>query len=107
MRASVSNNSGQPQPLVIAWNYFPGWKGRFKHSDKPLTILPQPGTGLIRVEAIPPGHSEICVWFGNTPLRRTCKTISATAWLLWVVAWIGLAAMAYRNARKTASGESA
>jgi len=90
LEASIRNKSDQPRPLVIAWNYFPGWHGRIEPGHKPLTLLPGPTTGFILVESIPPGPSSIHVWFGDTPLRRTCKIVSGLAWLLWFGLWIVL-----------------
>jgi hypothetical protein len=88
IRASIQNKSDQPQPLTIALNYFPGWQGRIEPGHKRLTLAPEASTGFIEVRDIPPGQSEIRVWFGDTPIRRTCKMASGIAWLLWLGAWV-------------------
>jgi len=90
LEASIRNKSSQPRPLVIAWNYFPGWQGRIEPGDRPLRLLPGPETGFILIEDIPPGVSNIRVWFGDTPLRRRCKIASGIAWLMWLGVWFGL-----------------
>ena len=92
LEASVRNKSNRPQPLVVTWNYFPGWQGRIEPGDRPLTLLPGPTTGLILIENLPPGDSRIRVWFGDTPLRRRCKVVSGVAWLVWLGSWIVAAA---------------
>jgi hypothetical protein len=90
VEASLRNASGSSQAMIITWNYFPGWKGRLEPGNKPLAISPDPQTGFIRIEGIPPGASRIHIWFGDTPIRRTCKIVSGIAWLLWAGGWIAL-----------------
>jgi hypothetical protein len=97
VQAAIRNESDQPQPLIIAANYFPGWQGRLDPGDKPLTLLPGPATGLILIENIPPGRSNLRVWFGDTPLRRRCKIVSGVAWLTWFGGWLVLAATRKRK----------
>jgi hypothetical protein len=105
LEASIRNKSNQPRPIVVAWNYFPGWQARIEPGNKPLPIAPGPSTGLILIEDIPPGHSRLRVWFGDTPLRRWCKIVSGVAWLVWLGSWIVAAAtkrfQSFRNRRWT------
>lgn len=92
LRASINNGSDRPQSAVFTCNYFPGWQGRIEPGGNFVTLSPEPTNGLIRIEGIPAGESNLHIWFGDTPIRRTSKIISGTVWLLWIGAWIVLAA---------------
>lgn len=83
----IENNSGAPHPVVVAHNYFPGWKAALMPSKKRLKVLPDAATGFISVQDVPPGPQQLKVWFGNTPLRAQTKGVSAAAWIAWLVAW--------------------
>lgn len=97
--ATIKNRSTQRQPLIVAWNYFPAWKARVEPENVPLTVLPDPDTGFIRIEDVPVGVSKIHLWFGNTPLRLRCKIVAGTAWLIWLAAWIAPAVATLRSRR--------
>jgi len=105
LTASVRNKSDQPQPLVIALNYYPAWQGRLEPGGQPLALSPDAATGFIAINGVPPGDSTIHVWFGNTPVRRTCKLVSLVAWLLWGAGWIALAGPGLRKRQSGASAE--
>lgn len=92
LRATVNNRADKPQPLVVALNYFPGWQGRVEPGNAPLTLSPGPATAFILIENVPPAESTIHIWFGDTPIRRTCKIMSGIAWLVWIGAGIVLVA---------------
>jgi hypothetical protein len=95
----VDNRAQVEQALVVALNYFPGWQARRRPSGASLTLSPEPGTGFIRIGGIPPGHSEIELRLGDTPVRRAAKLFSIAAALAWLLAWISLLVRGRRERR--------
>jgi len=90
LTAALDNRTGMDQPVVVAFNYFPGWRAMLRGREAELPLSPDPGSGFIRVDAVPPGTSEVELRFGDTPTRRYCKLLSAGAGLGWLAAWPAL-----------------
>ncbi|MDB4970968.1 MAG: rane protein of unknown function, partial [Myxococcales bacterium] len=96
----VSVDAVEPSLLEFNAHWFPGWRARVDGVLQPIG----PGYarfddgGLIRV-AIPPGHHEVAIGFGRTPLRLVCDIVSLTA-LFGVLLLLGLAAYDMLRSRR-------
>jgi hypothetical protein len=97
--ATFENDSGAEASAVLAYNYFPGWRGTLGTAGTQLPLGPEPETGFVRIGGLPTGTSEVTIEFGDTPVRRACKAVSLVAWVIWVGVWALVALQTFPDAR--------
>ena len=71
----LSLEADQPGEVVVGIYAYPGWK---VEGDASLGTGPE---GFLRVAVAHPGHYQVRVYFGSTPLRTTATLISLLALL--------------------------
>jgi hypothetical protein len=79
----VNNTLSRAQHLTVAWNYFPAWRAVLDDVKKPLRLAPEPQTGLLGIEGIPPGRHLVQLWYDSTPAQHLGKWLSALAWMFY------------------------
>lgn len=81
---TIQISAEQATTLVFDWLYVPGWQAQFLDSDTsaiPLTVRPQPETGLVTIE-VPAGSHHIEIVLRNTPLQTASHIISVLGFVL-------------------------
>lgn len=86
IRARLTVESPAPFRIRFLWYFFPGWQGWL--DGRPLRLGPDGPHGLIAAD-IPAGRHEVTVFFGDTPLRRWAKGLSAASGLLFLFSLFG------------------
>jgi hypothetical protein len=83
--ASFRAEAESPTTVILHQFYFPGWRATANGS--PLDVGPAGPLGLVRV-SVPAGEQRVQVWLGETPVRLTAITTSATTLLVLLAIFV-------------------